>query len=307
MIIRLNPVFKERIWGGKRLKKMFNYQLPNDKTGECWGISGHVNGSNVITNGPFQGRTLRDIYQTYPDLFKGSQSPEFPLLTKIIDAQDDLSVQVHPSDDDVIGTADMLGKTECWYVLDAEKDSSIILGHNAMTKKEFHDAVMSNQWNSLLKEIPVQKGDFIYVPAGTIHAIKKGLLILETQQSSDTTYRLFDYHRKDAKGLQRTLHINEALSVVTIPSQKAFIHHELEMLHKQSTTQFISNSFFTVEKWQVQTNMTHVINGFKLFSIIEGEGTINQEPIKKGDHFIVTGVNDSIELRGNVSAIVSWI
>lgn len=307
MILRLNPIFKERIWGGTRLKTLFEYPIPNDQTGECWGISGHANGSNLIINGPYQGFTLRDLYKKHPHLFKHAHTLEFPLLTKIIDAQDDLSVQVHPSDNDVIGTVETSGKTECWYVLDAEKGSSIILGHHALTKKDFIDAIDKNQWNDVLREIQVQKGDFIYVPAGTVHAIKKGLLILETQQSSDTTFRLYDYQRKDTSGNARELHIDEALNVMTIPGQNETIHHFPDRHKGNSMEQLISNSFFTVEKWIVRSEMTQLIDGFKLFSIIEGKGTLNQDPIKKGDHFIVTGEHELIELNGDFESIISWV
>lgn len=307
MVLHLKPVFKERIWGGSRLRTEFGYPIPSDRTGECWGISGHANGSNIIARGPYQGRTLRDLYQTNPALFKGAKSPEFPLLTKIIDAKDDLSVQVHPGDDDVKGTPDTTGKTECWYVLDAEKGASIILGHNAQSKEAFKAAIDANQWDQVLRVIPVHIGDFIYVPSGTVHAIKKGLLILETQQSSDTTYRLYDYMRKDASHQMRPLHIDQALDVMVIPSPKEMIHAVPDSANGNAKLTLISNAYFTVEKWRVQTPMKFVIDGFKLFTLIEGSGTLNQEPIQKGDHFIVTGDDETLTFDGDFSAIVSGV
>jgi mannose-6-phosphate isomerase len=216
-ILFLEPVFKERIWGGKKLNTRFGYDLPYEKTGECWAISAHPNGSSIIKNGRFKGRTLRDVYEKDRELFNHLASPRFPLLTKILDANDDLSVQVHPSDDYALTYEKDLGKTECWVVLEAEPGAKIIYGHNARTKEELRQMIESHRYNELLIEKEVKAGDFIYVPSGTIHALGKGLLILETQQSSDTTYRVYDYDRLDDQGKPRDLHIQKSIEVSTVP------------------------------------------------------------------------------------------
>ncbi|RJX25053.1 MAG: mannose-6-phosphate isomerase, class I [Acholeplasma sp.] len=306
-ILFLEPVFKERIWGGQKLNKVFGYQLPYEKTGECWAISGHVNGSSIIKNGRFKGRTLRDLYEKDRELFNHLPSPSFPLLTKILDANDDLSVQVHPSDDYALLHERDLGKTECWIILEAKAGAKIIYGHHAKTKEELKTMIDEGKWSDLLIEKEVNKGDFIYVPSGTIHAIGEGIMILETQQSSDTTYRVYDYDRKDDQGKTRELHLRQVVDVTTIP------HHDQTpkqktMIYKDSTiTRYVSNEFFTVERWQVNGELTLKSNHFKLISVIDGKGTLNDEPLTKGDHLITTGEVYDLELKGTLDLVVSWI
>src|SRR3989339_1014758 len=305
-ILFLEPVFKERIWGGKKLNTRFGYDLPFEKTGECWAISAHPNGSSIIKNGRFKGRTLRDVYEKDRELFNHLSSPRFPLLTKILDANDDLSVQVHPSDDYALTYEKDLGKTECWVVLEAEPGSKIIYGHNAKTKAELKNMIESHQYKDLLIEKEVHVGDFIYVPSGTIHALGKGLLILETQQSSDTTYRVYDYDRLDDKGKPRDLHIQKSIEVTNVPFQDVTPKPKVLTVKKSTMTRYVSNEFFTVERWSVKNELDIKSNHFKLISVIDGHGTLNDEPLKKGDHLIITGEVYDINLKGNLELIVSW-
>ena len=305
-ILFLEPVFKERIWGGKKLNTRFGYDLPYEKTGECWAISAHPNGSSIIKNGRFKGRTLRDVYEKDRELFNHLASPRFPLLTKILDANDDLSVQVHPSDDYALTYEKDLGKTECWVVLEAEPGSKIIYGHNAKTKEELKNMIESHQFKDLLIEKEVKAGDFIYVPSGTIHALGKGLLILETQQSSDTTYRVYDYDRLDDQGKPRDLHIQKSIEVTNVPFVDVTPQPKVLKVKHSTMTRYVSNEFFTVERWSVKEELNLKSNHFKLISVIDGSGTLNDEPLKKGDHLIITGEVYDIELKGNLELIVSW-
>lgn len=195
--IFLAPVFQERIWGGRKLQDLFGYDIPNELTGECWAVSAHPNGQSIVKNGAYQGNTLGQLWSSHQELFH-SDSPVFPLLTKILDASDNLSVQVHP-DDEYAGKNENgeLGKTECWYIVDAEPGAEIIYGHEAQSKEQLVQMMNDAKWDDLLTKIKVKRGDFFYVPSGTIHALGKGIVVLETQQSSDTTYRVYDYDRKD--------------------------------------------------------------------------------------------------------------
>ncbi|MGZ4113018.1 MAG: type I phosphomannose isomerase catalytic subunit, partial [Tumebacillaceae bacterium] len=220
----LTPVFQERIWGGTALRERFGYAIPTDHTGECWGISAHLHGPSRICNGPLAGRTLAEVWEQHPELFGreigrvgrgGSERAKgqkfgsgrlaaceaFPLLVKILDANSDLSVQVHP-DDAYAAEHERgeLGKTECWYVLDCAPDAELILGHRAQSRAELAEMMQSGAWDDLLIRRPIQPGLFFYVPSGTVHALGKGTLVLEIQQSSDTTYRVYDYDRVDANG-----------------------------------------------------------------------------------------------------------
>ena len=194
--IFLNAVLQEKIWGGTKLHSLFNFTLPSDKTGEAWIISAHPNGISTIKSpAEYAGLGLDELYKTHPELFNGQQLASFPLLIKLLDASDDLSIQVHPDDEYALEHEGEYGKNECWYVVQAEPGAKIVYGHTATTPEEFAEKIDNEAWSELFTEVPVKAGDFFDVPSGTIHAIGGGIVILETQQNSDTTYRVYDYNR----------------------------------------------------------------------------------------------------------------
>ena len=192
----LKPVFKEMIWGGSALRELFNYDIPSDNTGECWAISAHKNGDCMVTTkegSDYSGKTLSELWKNNKELWGESGKAEvFPLLTKLISAETDLSIQVHPDDEYAKAHENgSLGKTECWYVVDAKEGATIVIGHNAKDKEELEKYISEKNFKGLIREIPVKKGDFFFIEPGTVHAIKGGTVILETQQNSDITYRLY--------------------------------------------------------------------------------------------------------------------
>lgn len=307
----LNPVFQERIWGGTKLRTLFGYDTPSDQTGECWAVSAHPNGQSTIRNGEFAGIKLGDLWKEHQELFQ-SESKVFPLLTKLLDASDDLSVQVHP-DDAYAGEHENgeLGKTECWYIVDAEPGAEIIYGHEAESKEQLTAWIEQGKWEELLTRIKVKPGDFYYVPSGTIHALGKGIVVLETQQSSDTTYRVYDYNRKDNKGNTRELHLEKAIDVTSIPQRYAPVERETRMNGETEITNFVSNDFFTVQKWEVNgPSAFEAAKSYRIFSAISGEGELeadgNTYKIHKGDHFILPVGFGPFKLNGSIEFIVSW-
>lgn len=307
----LKPVFKERIWGGTALQNGFGYEIPYDKTGECWAISAHPNGPSVVENSPYAGMALNELWKKNPELFGNPKEEFFPLLTKILDANMDLSVQVHP--DDAYANANEngeLGKTECWYIIDCKEDAEIIFGHNVKTKEELVEHINEGKWNELLRRIKIKPGDFFYVPSGTIHALCEGTLVLETQQSSDTTYRVYDYDRRDASGNLRELHLEKAIDVTTVPHQVARVVPRVEEHENVTITTFTESQFFSVYKWDVTGKSVFSFHDqYLLLSVIKGEGLLvhNGEyyPLKKGTHFIVPIGIGEFELEGNCELIVS--
>ena len=216
-ILFLGPIFKSMIWGGDRLRTEFSYDIPDDNTGECWAISAHPKGDSTIYKGIYKGKTLSWLWDNMRHLFGYRKETSFPLLVKIIDAKKDLSIQVHPDDSYVnkhkLGS---YGKAECWYILDCDKEAEIVIGHNAKDKSELEHMIKEKRWMELIKSQRIKKGDFFYITPGTVHAIKAGTMLLEIQQSSDITYRLYDYDRLD-KGKARTLHIKESIEVINCP------------------------------------------------------------------------------------------
>lgn len=309
--IFLKPIFKDRIWGGTRLRERYNYDIPSKTTGECWGISAHPHGPNEILNGPLKGKTLKEAWEQHRELFSNHKGEEFPLLTKILDATQDLSVQVHP--DDVYAKEVEhypYGKTECWYIIDCEADAELVFGHHAKTKKEFQQLVDEGSWEKLLRKVKVKPGDFYYIPSGTIHAIGKGILILETQQSSDITYRVYDYDRRDAEGNLRELHIEKSIDVATTP------HHDLtfDPIIKEEegyvSKTLIEENYFTVYHWQLYGSFEQTTNGkFYLMSVLDGEGAVltkeGNYPFKKGNHFIIPSTLEHYQIEGEGTIIVS--
>ncbi|MBW8349464.1 mannose-6-phosphate isomerase, class I [Bacillus sp. IITD106] len=309
----LEPVFQERIWGGTALKEKFGYDIPNDHTGECWAISAHPNGPSVVKNGEFAGKTLIELWENHAELFGNQQSQVFPLLTKILDANADLSVQVHPNDEYANAHENgELGKTECWYIIDCKEGAELIYGHTAQTKEDFVSMIEKNQWDELLQRVKIKPGDFFYVPSGTIHALGEGTLVLETQQSSDTTYRLYDYDRPGQDGKPRELHIEKSIDVSTIPHRVADVSPEVRNISGAVMTKFVDSEYFTVYKWDIDgVAQFKQDQPFMLFSVLEGEAALSigkkEYPVKKGDHFILpAGVGD-FELNGKAKLIVSHV
>lgn len=305
----LKSQMHEKIWGGTKLHDVFGYEIPSKTTGEYWAISAHPNGVSTIANGRYKGYGLDQLYREEKALFGNPKSEVFPLLTKILDANDWLSVQVHPDDTYALEHEGEHGKTECWYVIAADKGAEIIYGHNAKSKEELAQMITAGDWEHLLTKIPVKAGDFFYVPSGTMHAIGKGILILETQQSSDTTYRVYDFDRKDASGKTRDLHLKQSIDVLTIGKPANSTPARVISGNLDLTT-LVSNAFFTVYKWQISGQVDFKRTApYLLLSVLEGQGQLVIEgtsyPIKKGNHFILPNDVNSWELTGELTLIVS--
>ena len=307
----LKPLFMHRIWGGTALRDKFNYKIPSENTGECWAISSHENGDCEITNGKFKGMTLSNLWSNHKELFGNMPGDKFPLLTKILDANDNLSVQVHPDNEYAKENENgELGKTECWYIIDCDDDAEMIFGHNAKSKEELEYMVSNNKWSDLLRRVKVNKGDFFYVPSGTIHALCKGTLVLETQQNSDTTYRVYDYDRVDSNGNKRELHVDKSIAVTTVPHVENKPNYSIIENDNFKLTTFVSNEFFSVHKLDVFTEYSSTQDKpFELYSVIDGDGKLvsnsNEYSLNKGDNFILPNNFGEFKLIGNLQLIIS--
>lgn len=305
-ILFMEPVLKEMIWGGNRLRDEFSYKGAGNKTGEAWAVSAHQNGDCIIRNGRWKGHTLSSIWKEHRELFGGMKGDKFPLLIKIIDAKEDLSIQVHP--DDAYAKANengSLGKTECWYILDCKENATIVMGHNAKTKEELCEMIDEKKWNELIRTIPIKKGDFLQINPGTVHAIKGGTLILETQQNSDITYRVYDYDRLN-NGKLRELHVDKSKEVIKVPFEDMKIHETADK--KRAVKTLIACNYYTVQKFIVQ-KAEKVIQDhcFQIMSVIEGAGTIDGISIHKGEHFIIPDGYGEYVLDGEMTLIGSFV
>ena len=309
--IFLNAVLQEKIWGGTKLHSLFNFNLPSDKTGEAWIISAHPNGISTIKSpAEYVGLGLDELYKTHPELFNGQQLASFPLLIKLLDASDDLSIQVHPDDEYALEHEGEYGKNECWYVVQAEPGAKIVYGHTAMTPEEFAEKIDNEAWSDLFTEVPVKAGDFFDVPSGTIHAIGGGIVILETQQNSDTTYRVYDYNRTDDAGNPRPLHIQQTKDVTTIPHSVPTTNQQVMTSETGTRTTFVKNNFFTVWKYDIDGDYSDALSStYHLVTVLDGKGTLTVDgieySIQKADSFILPSGTPTLQINGSVQLIVS--
>lgn len=274
--LRFAPVFKERVWGGRRLSRYFP-QLPPGPIGEAWVLGDHPQGRTPVANGPLAGQTLGVICRQFGEALLGRNASEqddsFPLLFKLLDCQDDLSIQVHPTDDYAGLPPGEKGKSEMWVVLDAEPGAQVIYGLKAgISLEDFAAAIREDRPLEVMRQVPVQAGDVLYVPAGTIHALGRGLMVAEIQQSSDTTYRVYDYNRPGLDGKPRELHVEQALAVtrcgdppkVTHPAEPALCEWE----------EICRSPYFIVRqgRWAGRWEQSSTPDSFQVLLVVEGSG-----------------------------------
>lgn len=307
-LLFLKPVLKETIWGGSRLKE-YQCDFTTEHMGECWAISGHPNGDGTIVGGTYDGKTLSWLWKEHRELFDNLEGDVFPLLTKIIDANDDLSIQVHPDNEYAkIHENGALGKTECWYVLDCRENATIVIGHHAKTREEMQQMIEEKRWSEFIREIPIHKGDFFQIEPGTLHAIKGGTVILETQQNSDITYRVYDYDRLH-NGQPRELHLQKSMDVITVP----FIEQKKPSNPSGKTQntclkELVTCPFYTV--WMLDVAGESQLlqdQHFMLASVVEGTGYVDGTAISKGSHFILPKGIDKVTFTGKMKLILSTV
>ena len=309
-LLFLSPYLKEVLWGGTKLQKEYGYKSDSDHIGEAWVVSANPHGLSTVRNGRFAGQTLDQVYREHPDWFRPDGEGDFSLLVKLIDAEQHLSVQVHPDDAYAYRVEHGCGKTECWYIVDCDEDADIVIGHHAQSKEELRELVENGEWDNLLQIIPIHKGDFFFIPSGTVHAIRRGTLILETQQNCDITYRLYDYDRLQ-NGKPRELHLQKALDVITCPQELP----KSERCRISGTdpecaegVRLIQCPMFTVEHWSVKKQVTFSAEEqYRIIDVLEGEGQIQDVPLHKGDHVLVPSGYGEVELKGTFEVISSYI
>lgn len=313
-LLMLRPVLHNNIWGGRRLGTEWGYDLPDGPVGECWGISAHPHGDCTVIGGPYNGLTLSQLWDEHHELFAGAEGDRFPLLVKVLDAADDLSIQVHPDDAYARVHEDgSLGKHECWYVLDAPEQGQIIVGQRAHDRAEFARMVEAGSWQELENRVPIKPGDFFDITPGTVHAILGGTLILETQQSSDVTYRVYDYDRPQADGTLRELHLRQAMDVIDYgaapPTSGAITARE-----KDGITTLMSCSYFEVLRVRVRPDAPVTLpqpHPFLCLSVIAGTGTVSTPAgsweMAKSTHAVAPCGCGDLALCGDMTLICNYV
>ena len=313
-ILKLNPVFKDYLWGGTKLRDEYGFKSDLTKLAEGWMLSCHKDGQNTVLNGNFEGKTLTEVLNSNPNLLgeNGKKFEYFPILIKIIDAKDDLSVQVHPDNEYAMRVEKEYGKTECWYILDCEDDAELIYGFNReLTSDEFRKAVEENTFLDAVNKVKVKKGDLFFIEAGTLHAIGKDILLAEIQQNSNTTYRVYDYGRVGVDGKPRELHTEKAIDVTSCTPPTRGTDPEGELLNcdgfsKQLLTKC---SLFNVERVNIQNTYKDVADNKSFVSVLitDGLGKIDEIEIKKGDSLFIPANYGEFEICGNIEAIITRV
>lgn len=314
----LKPSGKDYLWGGNRLNKEFGKNIELSPLAETWECSTNNDGPSYVASGEWKGKKLVEVLKEHPQ-FLGThpktKNGNIPILVKFIDAKEDLSVQVHPDDKYAFEfEKGQLGKTEMWYVLDTKKDSTLVYGFNSnMTKDLIKESIYDGSIEKYLNRVKVQKDDIFYIKAGTVHAIGAGSLIVEIQENSNLTYRIYDYNRIDKNGKLREIHINKALDVIDYKANKE-VRQPMRVFNYRRgySSELLSRcKYFEVHKERINTqncksiyNFQTESNSFHILLCIEGSGTIinNKEELSflKGDCVFVPANSVELKIQGKV-------
>ena len=304
MLIKVLPYFQKKIWGSNRLQR-FNFKINQDqKIGEAWIVSGYQSKSSYVPNYDL---TLDQLWiKNLNHIFgKSLKYQEFPLLIKILDANQDLSVQVHP-DDQIINQQLVFGKPEAWYILEAPQSKKLIYGHHAHNKTEFLHYSNKKEWSKLLKYVKVKKNDFLYIPAGKVHALTTKSIVLEIQKSCDITYRIYDYDRLGLNQKKRELHLDQALKAISFPDSNLKITNDDSAL-------LLKTNFFTIYLFETITKNKKEINfvikqNWAIIVVIKGQGLINNQFVSIGESFILSyQEQQTLTIKKNLKVMVCYL
>jgi len=305
--IRFENLYYEKIWGGRDLES-FRDNLPEGNIGESWDIACHPNGTGIVENGDYKGTRFDDLVKEYGHSLVGTKVSieKLPLLVKLINSREKLSVQVHPGDEYAAKYEGDYGKTEAWYVVDAKPGATLIVGTKGCTKEQFEAAIKSGEVEKYLNKIDVKKGDCFLINSGLIHAICEGVIIAEIQQNSDVTYRVYDY------GRPREIHVEKALDVINFDLQCENLKGEEEVFAGYKKSLLCKNEYFGMEKLIIESSLTDKSNEekFDMLTCVDGEGIIEgsgySEKIKMGDSYLIPATLGEYKIKGKLTLLKSY-
>lgn len=315
-IFKLSPAFKDYLWGGTRLREDFNKKCDYDKVAESWELSCHKDGPSTIATGEFKGLTLEQYIEKEGKKVLGTDCDKFdnfPILIKLIDAKDNLSVQVHPDNEYAQRVEGEYGKTEMWYVVDCDEGAELLYGFKKeISKDEFAERIADNTLLDVVNSVPVHKGDVFFIEAGTLHGIGKGILIAEIQQNSNTTYRIYDYGRVGKDGKPRELHVDKAKDVTTLAPAKKYPETPVEKYDGYTSKQLSSCDYFTT--YAVDVDSKAILEAdeksFVSLLILEGEGTVKADEeisFTKGDSIFISAGSGKFEVNGKCKLVLTRV
>ncbi|SEM05225.1 mannose-6-phosphate isomerase, type 1 [Maribacter orientalis] len=313
--LKFRPILKERLWGGTKLKEVLGKPIESEITGESWELSTVKGDISVIANGILEGKSLQDLIESNSEELLGKSvverfGKEFPILIKFIDAKQDLSIQLHPNDDLAKERHDSFGKTEMWYIMDADPKAELIVGFNKdVTKEEYAKSIDNDTLLDLLNYEQVKEGDTFFINTGKIHAIGAGVMLAEIQQTSDVTYRVFDFNRKDKEGNLRELHTELALDAVDYKKKDDFKVTYSQELNKVS--EMVDCPYFKTSFIQLTENLeldTTKRDSFTIFMCVGGKAVIKtaegEVSIKKGETVLLPAITKKISLQSKAAKLL---
>lgn len=315
-VLKLTPAFKDYLWGGTRLRDDFQKDCDFDKIAESWELSCHKDGPSTISNGEFKGLTLSEYIEKAGKSVLGTDCEKFdnfPILIKLIDAKDNLSVQVHPDNEYALRVEGEYGKTEMWYIVDCDEGATLLYGFkDTISKDEFAQRIADNTLLEVTNAVPVKKGDVFFIQAGTLHAIGKGILIAEIQQNSNTTYRIYDYGRVGKDGKPRELHVEKAKDVTDLCPAKAYPETPVEQKDGYTSKLLSSCDYFTTYAIDVESKSVLEADekSFVSLLILEGEGKVigdDTVEFRKGDSIFVPAGTGKFAVDGKCKAILTRV
>lgn len=306
--LKFHPILKERLWGGTKLKEVLHKSIESDTTGESWELSGVEGDVSVVSNGDLSGTSLQQLIEDRSSELLGKSvvdrfGKEFPILIKFIDAKKDLSIQLHPNDELAKKRHNSSGKTEMWYVMDADEDANLIVGFNRdVTQEEYVESLENDTLLDLLNYEKVEKGDTFFINTGKVHAIGAGVLLAEIQQTSDITYRIFDFNRKDKNGNLRELHTDQALDAIDYKKKNDF---KVDYGSEGNTVNtMVDCPYFRTDYLHLSENWNQDLterDSFTIFMCVGGSASIANEngavDIKKGETVLVPAVSKSLSIK----------
>ena len=310
--LTFTPILKDRIWGGTKLKSYLNKSIVSETTGESWEISTVPGDISVVASGVFEGKNINEIIDLHPTEILGKSviarfGKQFPLLFKFIDAKEDLSIQLHPNDELAKERHNSFGKTEMWYVMQADEASRLVVGFkNDSNQQEYLEKLADKKLVSLLEEYPVKKGDVFYLETGTIHAIGAGVVVAEIQQTSDVTYRIYDWDRVDANGNGRELHTELALEAINYNTTNSKIEYSEE---PNQSTKVVDCPYFKTNIIALQDRFIwkKSKDAFTVFMCTNGqfELILNGEIMRyqMGDTILIPAIIDHLTLKGKATVL----
>ena len=314
--IKLNPYVSETIWGGKKLIEEYGVKTEKNNAAEGWMLSCHEAGSSTVANGRFAGMSFADVVKENPELCGNNAKSfsDFPILIKFIDAMDNLSVQVHPTKEYCKKTGRGQSKTECWYIIDAEEDAYLILGFkDKITPEEFKSSIENNTLTDYVSKVPVKKGDFFFIESGTLHAICKGILLAEVQESSNTTYRIYDYNRVGNDGKPRELHVEDGAAVTKLEKYSQPDFCKGYNLDTPDRKLLADCPLFKVWKIDLNGEICGISDekSFVSLLVMDGNGTLevcgDTVSLKKGESIFIPANAGEYKISGNMEIIETRI